>query len=44
MPTLINWAILKEPYNWIIVLIMCVFALVFLSLVFPQASRQASET
>lgn len=34
---LINIELIREPYNWIIVVIMCVFALIFLSLVFPQA-------
>lgn len=42
MPQLINWEILREPYNWVIVFMMCVFALIFLSLVFPQAT--SSET
>lgn len=42
MPSLINWELLRQPYNWIIVLAMCVFALIFLALVFPQAS--SSET
>lgn len=42
MPALINWELLKQPYNWLIVLIMCLFALIFLALVFPQAS--SSET
>lgn len=39
MPSLINWGLIKEPYNWLIVFIMCVFALVFLSLAFPQAAE-----
>jgi len=39
MPDLINWDLLKHPYNWIVVLLMCAFALVFLSFVFPQASE-----
>jgi hypothetical protein len=42
MPALINWDLLKQPYNWIIVFVMCVFALIFLSFVFPQATN--SET
>lgn len=37
----INIELIKQPYNWIIVVIMCVFALLFLSLVFPQASGDA---
>lgn len=38
MPALINWGLLKEPYNWLIVFIMCVMALIFLTIVFPQAA------
>lgn len=38
MPPLVNWELLKQPYNWLVVMVMCVFALIFLSLVFPQAS------
>lgn len=34
----LNLGILREPYNWIIVLAMCVFAVVFLGMVFPQAT------
>lgn len=41
MPQLLNWDLLREPYNWIIVFIMCVFALMFLTLAFPQASSEA---
>jgi hypothetical protein len=36
MPNLINWELVKQPYNWLVVGIMCIFALVFLGLVFPQ--------
>lgn len=39
MPQLINWELLKQPYNWIVVFLMCVFALIFLSLVFPEATN-----
>lgn len=39
MPNLINWELLKQPYNWLMVFIMCIFALLFLSLVFPQATN-----
>lgn len=38
MPSLINWGLLKEPYNWIIVFLMCAFALILLALVFPEGS------
>jgi hypothetical protein len=36
MPGLVNWELLKQPYNWIVVFLMCVFALIGLSLLFPQ--------
>ncbi len=39
MPKLLNLDLIREPYNWIVVFLMCAFALVFLSLVFPQASN-----
>jgi hypothetical protein len=42
MPQLINWELLRQPYNWVIVFVMCVLALVFLSLVFPQANAASS--
>lgn len=42
MPKLINWDLLKSPYNWITVFLMCSFALIFLALVFPQSSNQPS--
>lgn len=42
MPQLINWDLLKQPYNWVIVFIMCALALIFLSLVFPEASTTQS--
>lgn len=38
MPSLINWELIRQPYNWVIVFVMCVFALIFLAFVFPQAS------
>jgi hypothetical protein len=44
MPKLINWELLKQPYNWVIVFLMCVVALVFLSLVFPESSSAGSST
>lgn len=37
MPQLINWELLRQPYNWVIVFVMCVMALAFLTLVFPEA-------
>ena len=36
---IINLELIKQPYNWIIVVGMCVFALIFLSMLFPQAGR-----
>lgn len=41
MPQLINWALIREPYNWIMVFVMCAFALIFLAIVFPQSSGDA---
>lgn len=32
----LNLALLREPYNWITVFLMSVFALALLSLIFPQ--------
>lgn len=34
---LINWELLKHPYNWIIVVLMCLFALALLTMIFPQS-------
>lgn len=35
--TLINWDLVKNPYNWIVVFLMCAFAIVALAIIFPQA-------
>lgn len=40
--SLINWELLKQPYNWIVVFLMCAFALVALSILFPQALNTES--
>lgn len=32
MPDLINWAMLKEPYNWIIVILMLAIGVYALTL------------
>lgn len=32
----INWELLKQPYNWIVVVLMTAFALLLLSLVMPE--------
>jgi hypothetical protein len=42
MPAFINWELVKQPYNWAVVFLMCVFALALLSLVFPQPSDTGS--
>lgn len=34
---LINMELIGNPYNWVVVFVMCVFALIFLALVFPQS-------
>lgn len=34
--TLINWSIIKEPYNWITVVFMTAFALLLLNLIMPE--------
>jgi hypothetical protein len=47
MPQLINWDLIRQPYNWVIVFIMCSMALIFLTLVFPEPVSQgpnASDT
>jgi len=36
MPKLINWDLIREPYNWLIVFLMCCFALTLLALLFPE--------
>jgi hypothetical protein len=33
---LINWALVRQPYNWIIIALMCIFMLIGLHLLFPQ--------
>lgn len=35
---LINWDLLKHPYNWVVVFLMCSFFLIALSFVFPEAA------
>lgn len=36
MDRLINFALLKQPYNWVIVVIMTAFALILLSVIMPE--------
>lgn len=36
MPALINWDLLKQPYNWLIVGLICLFWLALLAIVWPQ--------
>jgi hypothetical protein len=38
MPELINWALLKEPVNWIIVFLMLAIAVFGLSLILGPAA------
>lgn len=35
---LINWAILREPYNWATVMIMALFAFALISVVSPETT------
>lgn len=35
---LISWGLLKEPYNWITVILMTAFALLLLQLIMPEPS------
>jgi hypothetical protein len=35
---MLNWELLREPYNWATVIIMALFALVLLSVVSPEQS------
>jgi hypothetical protein len=39
LPKLINWELAGHPFNWVIVFAMCLFALVFMAMVFPQAKE-----
>lgn len=39
---LLNWDLLRQPYNWIVVFLMCAFALVALTLIFPEPSTSES--
>jgi hypothetical protein len=36
--SLINWELIKNPYNWVIVVIMTAFALILLSVIMPEES------
>lgn len=38
--SLINWALIKEPYNWITVVLMTAFALLLLSIIMPEPSTE----
>ncbi len=35
MPELINWALLKQPYNWIVVILMVAIAVLALTYLQP---------
>lgn len=39
----LNWELLKHPLNWITVILMCAFALITLSILYPE-DGQTSET
>ena len=43
MPDLINWEILKNPYNWIVVVLMTAFALILLHIIMPEAPTDAAS-
>lgn len=38
MPSLINWGLLANPYNWATVIIMALFGLILLAVVSPEQS------
>lgn len=40
MPQLINWDLVKSPYNWIVVVLMTAFALMFLHLIMPEETPE----
>lgn len=40
MPALINWELVRQPYNWAVVVLMCLFALILLSLIWPEDADQ----
>lgn len=37
---LLNWDLIANPYNWVVVFLMCAFAMAGLSLVFPPLNEQ----
>ena len=44
MDKLINFDLIKQPYNWIVVFLMCAFALILLALVAPQETRPETSS
>ncbi len=42
MPNLINWDLIKNPYNWVVVVIMTAFALMLLQVIMPETPADAS--
>lgn len=40
LPNLINWDLILSPYNWVAVVLMTMFALMFLHLVMPEESPE----
>ena len=39
MDKIVNWSLLKEPYNWIIVFLMVAIGLIALTILQPQISE-----
>jgi hypothetical protein len=40
MPSLINWSLLREPYNWAAIILMTGFALLLLHTLSPETPPQ----
>lgn len=38
MPTIVNWSLLREPYNWLIVILMLLIGVMALRAVWPAAA------
>lgn len=36
---LLNLDLMANPYNWIVIFLVCVFAMIGLALVFPQTDQ-----
>lgn len=44
MPELINWDLIRNPYNWAITVLMVFFGLFLLALVSPEISKSDAES